>query len=96
MALLWYADIVNFLVSGLLPLELTNQRRRKFIHDAKGHFEGIRTIAKFLQSDFYWPTMFKDAYEFCQPCDHCQRTGNLSRRYEIPMQTILEVKLFYI
>ncbi|KAA3480663.1 Retrovirus-related Pol polyprotein from transposon 17.6 [Gossypium australe] len=26
MALLWYVDIVNFFVSGLLPPELTNQR----------------------------------------------------------------------
>ncbi|KAA3470602.1 Retrovirus-related Pol polyprotein from transposon 17.6 [Gossypium australe] len=30
MALPWYVDIVNFLVSGLLSPDLTNQRRKKF------------------------------------------------------------------
>ncbi|KAA3470735.1 Transposon Ty3-I Gag-Pol polyprotein [Gossypium australe] len=34
----WYANIVNFLLSGLLPLELNNQRRRKFLHDAKKYY----------------------------------------------------------
>ncbi|KAA3477801.1 Transposon Ty3-I Gag-Pol polyprotein [Gossypium australe] len=33
-----YSDIVNFLVSGLLPLELTIQRRKKFLHDAKQYY----------------------------------------------------------
>ncbi|KAA3488267.1 Transposon Ty3-I Gag-Pol polyprotein [Gossypium australe] len=130
----WYVDIVNFLVSGLLPPELTNRRRSKFIHDAKqyywdesflfkhyadqiiqkcvpdeeiqsnlyhchsapygGHFGGMRTTTKVLQSGFYWLTLFKDAHEFFQACDCYQRIGNLLRRYEMPLQTILEVELF--
>ncbi|KAA3484511.1 Transposon Ty3-I Gag-Pol polyprotein [Gossypium australe] len=34
----WYVDIVNFLVSGLLPPELTSQRRRKFLHNARQYY----------------------------------------------------------
>ncbi|KAL4386806.1 hypothetical protein GQ457_09G017360 [Hibiscus cannabinus] len=34
-AILWYADIVNFLVSGVLPHELSSQGRKKFRHDAR-------------------------------------------------------------
>ncbi|XP_016747625.1 uncharacterized protein [Gossypium hirsutum] len=34
----WYDDIVNFLLSGLLPPELNNQRQRKFFHDAKQYY----------------------------------------------------------
>ncbi|KAL4385673.1 hypothetical protein GQ457_15G026510 [Hibiscus cannabinus] len=30
----WYADIVNFLVSGVLHQELSSQGRKKFRHDA--------------------------------------------------------------
>ncbi|KAA3466405.1 Retrovirus-related Pol polyprotein from transposon 412 family [Gossypium australe] len=38
--------------------------------------------------------MFKDAHDFYQACDRCQRTGNLSRRNEMPLQNILENDLF--
>ena len=34
-----------------------------------GHFGGQRTAAKVFQSSFYWPTIFKDAKEFCKGCD---------------------------
>ena len=56
-----------------------------------GHFNGQRTIAKVLQSGFYWPSIFKDAYSFAKSCDRCQRTGNIGRRNEIPLTNILEV-----
>ncbi|KAL4385313.1 hypothetical protein GQ457_15G017800 [Hibiscus cannabinus] len=59
-----------------------------------GHFGGARTAAKVLQSGFYWPTLFKDAYSYYKACDRCQRTGNISRRNEMPLQYILEVELF--
>ncbi|KAA3469574.1 Pol polyprotein [Gossypium australe] len=38
---------------------------------------------KILQSGFYWPTMNRDAYEFVQGCDRCQRIGNISKRDEM-------------
>ncbi|KAK8506991.1 hypothetical protein V6N12_041668 [Hibiscus sabdariffa] len=59
-----------------------------------GHFGGSRTAAKVLQSGFYWPTLFKDAHNFYKACDRCQRTENISRRNEMPLQCILEVELF--
>ncbi|KAL4384914.1 hypothetical protein GQ457_15G017330 [Hibiscus cannabinus] len=59
-----------------------------------GHFGGNRTTAKVLQSGFYWPTLYRDAQRFCQQCDRCQRTGNISKRNEMPLQNILEVELF--
>ncbi|KAK8595276.1 hypothetical protein V6N13_123156 [Hibiscus sabdariffa] len=130
----WYAVIVNFLASGIVPPDLSSQGRKNFGHDAKffywdepylfkqcadqvlrhcvpeeeqkdimyhchaascgGHFGGNRTAAKILQSGFYWPTLFKDAHAFGKACDRCQRTGNISRRNEMPLQNILEVELF--
>uniref|UniRef100_A0A803R2M6 Integrase catalytic domain-containing protein n=2 Tax=Magnoliopsida TaxID=3398 RepID=A0A803R2M6_CANSA len=59
-----------------------------------GHFSGTRTAAKVLQSGFFWPTLFKDASTFVKACDRCQRTGNISRRNEMPLTGILEVELF--
>ncbi|PIN07717.1 DNA-directed DNA polymerase [Handroanthus impetiginosus] len=59
-----------------------------------GHFHGDRTTAKILQSNFFWPNLFKDAHSFVANCDKCQRIGNISRRHEMPLNTILEVELF--
>ncbi|KAH9793304.1 Ribonuclease H [Citrus sinensis] len=61
-----------------------------------GHFGGHRTAAKVLQSGYYWPTIFKDAYEFVKYCDKCQRTGNITKRHEMPLTNILEVEVFYV
>ncbi|KAL4297728.1 hypothetical protein GQ457_12G018060 [Hibiscus cannabinus] len=58
------------------------------------HFGGNRTTAKVLQYGFYWPTLHRDAQLFCQQCDRCKRTGNISKRNEMPLQNILEVELF--
>ncbi|KAL4302048.1 hypothetical protein GQ457_10G011640 [Hibiscus cannabinus] len=105
-AIPWNDDIVNFLVSGVLPHELSSQGRKKFRHDARYYFwdepylfkqcadQLLRTAAKVLQSRFYWPTLFKDAHNYYKACDRCQRTGNISRRNEMPLQYIVEVELF--
>ncbi|KAJ9535162.1 hypothetical protein OSB04_un001759 [Centaurea solstitialis] len=59
-----------------------------------GHFEGQRTVAKVLQSGFFWPTLFKDSHNFTQRCNECQRSGSISQRNEMPLNGILEVELF--
>ncbi|XP_008229105.1 PREDICTED: uncharacterized protein LOC103328489 [Prunus mume] len=59
-----------------------------------GHFGAKRTALKVLGSGFYWPSLFKDAYEFCATCDRCQRTGNLGPRNQMPQTPILIVEIF--
>ncbi|GMI69993.1 hypothetical protein HRI_000668600 [Hibiscus trionum] len=130
----WYADFVNFIVSGIIPSDLNYQARKRFQNDVKhyywgepllfkicadqvirrcvpqeeqedilhhchasqygGHLGGNKTAAKVLQSGFYWPSLYKDAQIFYKSCDRCQRTGNISRRNEMPLQNILEVEIF--
>ena len=41
------------------------------------HFGGNRTAAKVLHSEFYWPTLFKDAHHFVFTCDKCQRMESI-------------------
>ena len=36
-----------------------------------GHFEGDITTQKILQSGFYWPTIFKNYFEWVKHCDKC-------------------------
>ncbi|CAM8952283.1 unnamed protein product [Rhodiola kirilowii] len=59
-----------------------------------GHGSASKTTSKILQSGFYWPSMFKDTYEFVKACNECQRMGNIARREEMPQKGILEVEIF--
>jgi hypothetical protein len=59
-----------------------------------GHFGAKRIVLKVLQSSFYWPSLFKDAFLFCSSCDRCLRSGNISSRNQMPLQNILVVELF--
>ena len=61
-----------------------------------GHFAGDKTTYEILQSGFYWPTIFKDCFEWVKLCDQCQRMGNISKRHEMPLQGILVVQLFNV
>ncbi|XP_026400374.1 uncharacterized protein LOC113296277 [Papaver somniferum] len=59
-----------------------------------GHFGSKRTALKVLESGFYWPTLFKDAYIFCTTCDRCQKTCNLGARNQMPQTPILFIEIF--
>ena len=59
-----------------------------------GHFASQKTTMKVLQSGFYWPSLFKEAYQMCRVCDRCQRLGKLSRRHMMPLNPIIVVELF--
>src|SRR5277367_1111323 len=48
-----------------------------------GHYSGKPTAQKILATGFWWPTLHKDAKDFCRSCDVCQRRGKLSRRDEM-------------
>ena len=54
-----------------------------------GHYGESKTPAKLLQCGFYWPSLFKDGHTFVMEYDRCQKTGNISRRNEMPLNSIL-------
>ena len=59
-----------------------------------GHFSTRKTLAKILQSGFFWPTMFRDVHQFCSSCDRCQRLGSLTKRNMMPLQPIQVLEIF--
>lgn len=111
----WYANFKNYVVSEVLPDNLSFQQRKKFLRDVEeyfweelylfqrcadgiirrcisedevlrtleaahaspvgGHHAGDRTTRKVLQSGYYWPTLFKDCYEFVKRYDQCKGKG---------------------
>nr|GFA70796.1 reverse transcriptase domain-containing protein [Tanacetum cinerariifolium] len=49
-----------------------------------GHHGANLTAKKIFDAGFFWPTIYKDAYEFVKNCDSCQRQGKISQRDEMP------------
>ena len=62
--------------------------------DVGGHFRVSKIVSKVLQSNFWWPTLFKDAREYVLTCDRCQRMGKISKKQEMPLKGILEIEIF--
>ena len=130
----WYADIVNYLVTGQIPPQWTSQQKRKFLVDIKkyyfddpyffkyfpdqftrrcvsnddqievltfcnseacgGHFSARKMVDKILQAGFYWPTLFKDCFEFFKTCARCQQLGGVTKRNMMPLTPILIIEIF--
>ncbi|GJT05146.1 reverse transcriptase domain-containing protein [Tanacetum coccineum] len=45
-----------------------------------GHHSANITARKVFDAGFFWPTIYKDAYELIKSCDACQRQGKISHR----------------
>ncbi|XP_021750490.1 protein NYNRIN-like [Chenopodium quinoa] len=57
-----------------------------------GHGGVDKTVAKISQSLLWWPIMHRDAHKFVEQCGRCQRSGGITKRDEMPQQSILEVE----
>ncbi|XP_075473313.1 uncharacterized protein LOC142504323 [Primulina tabacum] len=55
-----------------------------------GHFGASKMTTKILQAGFYWPTLFKYAYNYVLNCNECQRVGKLRSKWSGPF-TVTEV-----
>nr|GFB87763.1 reverse transcriptase domain-containing protein [Tanacetum cinerariifolium] len=53
-----------------------------------GHYGANYTAKKVFDLGFYWPTVYKDAFELVKHCDSCQRHGKISQRDEMPQNSI--------
>jgi hypothetical protein len=61
---------------------------------AGGHYAGKATTQNILCVGLWWPTLHKDAKEYCQTCDVCQRVGKPSRHDEIPLNPQVTLQAF--
>nr|GFA48137.1 reverse transcriptase domain-containing protein [Tanacetum cinerariifolium] len=53
-----------------------------------GHYVANYTTKKVFDLGFYWPTIYKDAFELVKCCDSCQRQGKISQKDEMPQNSI--------
>ncbi|GJU73432.1 reverse transcriptase domain-containing protein [Tanacetum coccineum] len=79
----WFADFANYLVGGTLPFQ-------------SGHYGPNITAKKVLDSGFYWPTIIKEAHTLVCFCKACQKTRNISKRDEMPLNNFQVYEIFDI
>nr|GFA30569.1 reverse transcriptase domain-containing protein [Tanacetum cinerariifolium] len=60
----------------------------------RGHYGANYTAKKVFDSCFYWPTIYKDAFELVKRCDSCQRQGKISQKDEMPQNSIQVCEIF--
>nr|GFA59034.1 reverse transcriptase domain-containing protein [Tanacetum cinerariifolium] len=59
-----------------------------------GHYRASYTTKKVFDSDFYWPSIYKDAFELVKRYDSCQHQGKVSQKDEMPQNFIQICKNF--
>nr|GFA11358.1 reverse transcriptase domain-containing protein [Tanacetum cinerariifolium] len=59
-----------------------------------GHYGANYTAKKIFDSGFYWPSIYKDAFELVKRCDSCQRQGKVSQKDEMPQNFIQICEIF--
>jgi transposase InsO family protein len=51
-------------------------------------------VQKVLHAGLWWSTIHRDAKDYCQRCDVCQRVGKPNRRDEIPLRPQVTLQVF--
>nr|GEW86107.1 reverse transcriptase domain-containing protein [Tanacetum cinerariifolium] len=92
----WYADLANyharnFIIKGQEAIDIL-----KACHSGptEGYYSASYTAKKVFDPGFYWPSIYKDAFELVKHCDSCQRQGKVSQRDEMPQNFIQICKIF--
>ncbi|GJU31994.1 reverse transcriptase domain-containing protein [Tanacetum coccineum] len=96
----WFADIANYHAGNFIVKGMSSQQKKKFIKDVKHYFWDdpylFRISKKVFDSGFYWPMIYRDAYDLVTRCDTCQRQGKISKRDEMPQNAIQVCEFFDI
>lgn len=58
-----------------------------------GHFGPQRTAKKVIDSDFYWPNIFRGSYALCAYCERCKKSRSFTLR-NLPLTPILVCGIF--
>nr|GEW65025.1 reverse transcriptase domain-containing protein [Tanacetum cinerariifolium] len=60
----------------------------------RGHHGANFTAKKVFDVGFFWPNIYRDAYDLVKSCDSCQRQGKISQRDEMPQNVIQVCEIF--
>ena len=63
-------------------------------YNAGGHFSQDITVRKVLDAGYWWPTLYKDTYKYCQTCHECQKIGGLPKSVSTKLISTLPAEPF--
>nr|GFB13104.1 reverse transcriptase domain-containing protein [Tanacetum cinerariifolium] len=87
-----YADqIIRRCVAGKEAIDILNACHSG---PTRGHYRASYTAKKVFDLGFYWPSIYKDAFELVKRCDSCQRQGKVSQKEEMPQNFIQIYEIF--
>nr|GEW85518.1 reverse transcriptase domain-containing protein [Tanacetum cinerariifolium] len=84
-------QIIRRCVAGKEAIDILNACHSGY---TRGHYKANYTTKKVFDSGFYWPMIYKDAFELVKRCDSCQRQGNISQKDEMPQNSIQICEIF--
>nr|GEZ89253.1 reverse transcriptase domain-containing protein [Tanacetum cinerariifolium] len=93
----WFADLSNYharnfiIKAGKEAIDILNACHSGPIG---GHYGANYTVKKVFDSGFYWPSIYKDAFELVKHCDSCQRQGKVLQKDEMPQNFIQICEIF--
>nr|GFA55874.1 reverse transcriptase domain-containing protein [Tanacetum cinerariifolium] len=93
----WYADLANYhagnfiIKAGKEAIDILNACHSG---PTEGHYGASYTAKKVFDLGFYWPSIYKDAFELVKHCDSSQRQGKVSQRDEMPQNFIQICEIF--
>nr|GEU98537.1 retrovirus-related Pol polyprotein [Tanacetum cinerariifolium] len=90
----WYADLANYHAGNFIIKEAIDILHGCHSGPTGGHYSASYTAKKVFDSRFYWPSIYKDAFELVKHCDLCQRQGKVSQRDEMPQNFIQICEIF--
>nr|GFD41535.1 reverse transcriptase domain-containing protein [Tanacetum cinerariifolium] len=93
----WFADLANYHARNFIinaSKEAIDILNACHSGPTEGHYEASYTAKKVFDSGFYWPSIYKDAYEIVKRCDSCQRQGKVSQKDEMPQNVIQICEIF--
>ncbi|GJV41317.1 reverse transcriptase domain-containing protein [Tanacetum coccineum] len=82
-------------ITETFPLETLNAVN-SYQRPTGGHHSANVTAQKVFDVGFFWPTIYKDAYELIKSCDACQRQGKISQRDKMPQNAIQVCEIFNV
>nr|GFC47801.1 reverse transcriptase domain-containing protein [Tanacetum cinerariifolium] len=94
----WFVDLANY-HAGNFIIKAGKEKAIDILNacysgPTGGHYGANYTAKKVFDSGFYWPTIYKDAFELVKRCDLCQRQGKISQKDEMPQNSIQICEIF--
>nr|GEZ05581.1 DNA-directed DNA polymerase [Tanacetum cinerariifolium] len=90
----WFADLGNYHAGNFIIKEAIDIVNACHSGPTGGHYRANYTAKKVFDSGFYWPMIYKDAFELVKHCDSCQRQGKILQKDEMPHNSIQICEIF--